>query len=64
MARIIKTIEIEGQPAVALFDTRAVYTYVCAALVRDVPKRIMVPPARVGLDGTRCGGRSRTCQIH
>ena len=28
MARIVKAIEIEGQPAVALFDTGAVYTYV------------------------------------
>jgi hypothetical protein len=51
MARIINTIEIEDQPAVALFDTGTVYTYVCAALVRGVPKRTMVPPARVGLGG-------------
>ena len=51
MARIIKTIEIEDQPAVALFDTGAVYTYVRGALVRDAPKRAMVPPARVGLGG-------------
>jgi hypothetical protein len=51
MGRIIKTIEIEDQPAVALFDTGAVYTYVRGVLVRDAPKRAMVPPARVGLGG-------------
>jgi len=51
MARIIKTIEIEGQPAVALFDTGAIYTYVRSSLVRDVPRRAMTPPARVGLGG-------------
>jgi hypothetical protein len=51
MARIIKTIEIEDQPAVTLFDTGALYTYVRAALVRDAPRRAMITPARVGLGG-------------
>lgn len=51
MTRIIKTIEIENQPAVTLFDTGAMYTYVRAALVQDVPKRTMIPPVRVGLGG-------------
>jgi predicted aspartyl protease len=51
MARIIKTIEIEGQPVVALFDTGAAYTYVRSALVRGVPRRAMVPPVRVALGG-------------
>jgi len=51
MARLIKTIHIEGQPAVTLFDTGALYTYVRAALVQSAPKRAMVPPARVGLGG-------------
>jgi hypothetical protein len=51
MARIIKTIEIEGQPAVALFDTGALYSYVRSSFVRDVPRRAMIPPARVGLGG-------------
>ncbi len=51
MARIIKTIEIEGQPAVALFDTGAVYTYVRSPLVRETPRRAMIPPARVALGG-------------
>jgi len=51
MARIIKTIEIEGQPVVALFDTGAAYTYVRSTLVRGVPRRAMVPPVRVALGG-------------
>ena len=51
MARIIKTIEIEGQQAVALFDTGAIYTYVRFPLVRGTPRRAMVPPARVALGG-------------
>lgn len=51
MARIIKTIEIEGQPAVVLFDTGAVYSYVRSSLVRDAPRRAMTPPTRVGLGG-------------
>jgi len=49
MARIIKTIEIEGQPAVALFDTGAVYTYVRSSLVLGAPRRAMTPPARIGI---------------
>lgn len=49
MARIIKTIEIEGQQATALFDTGALYTYARSYLVTDVP-RIEVPnPPRVAL---------------
>jgi len=32
MARIVKTIEIEGRPAVALFDTGALYSYVRSSL--------------------------------
>lgn len=51
MARIIKTIEIEGQPAVALFDTEAVYTYIRSPLVQEVSRRAMIPPARVALGG-------------
>jgi hypothetical protein len=34
MARTITTIGIEGQPALALFDTGALYTYVRSALIR------------------------------
>jgi len=51
MARIIKTIEVEGQSAVALFDTGAVFTYVRSSCVRDVPRRAMIPPVHVGLGG-------------
>ena len=51
MARIVKQIEIEGKPAVALFDTGATYTYIRASLVREAPRRAMVPPVRVGLGG-------------
>ena len=51
MSRIIKTIEIEGEPAVALFDAGVVYTYVRSSFVRDAPRRAMIPPAHVGLAG-------------
>lgn len=51
MARIIKAIEIEGQPAVALFDTGASYTYVRSSLVRGAPRRAMIPATRIGLGG-------------
>lgn len=51
MARIIKTIEIEGQPAVALFDAGAIYTYVRSSLVANVPRRPQPRPARVVLGG-------------
>ena len=51
MARIIKTIEIEEQQAVALFDTGAIYTYVRSPLVQEAPRRAMIPPARVALGG-------------
>jgi len=51
MGRIIKEIEIEGQRAVALFDTGAVYTYVRASLVAQCPRAAVVPPIRVALGG-------------
>ncbi len=51
MGRIIKAIEIEGQPAVALFDTGALYTYVRSDLVRKAPGRAVSTPARVALRG-------------
>jgi hypothetical protein len=37
VARIIKEIEIEGKPAVALFDTGAVYTYMRSSYLTNVP---------------------------
>src|SRR5712692_4007131 len=51
MSRIFKEIEIEGQPATALFDTGATYTYVRSTLLSDVPKTPLVRPVRVVLGG-------------
>jgi len=51
MGRIVKQIEIEGQPATALFDTGANYTYVRADLVQNAPRRRMSPPITVALGG-------------
>jgi hypothetical protein len=51
MARIVKTIEIEGKPGVALFDTGAVHTYVRSRFLSDVPKRTIVKPYKVALGG-------------
>ena len=51
MARTIKTVEIEGQPAVALFDRGAMYTYVRSSFLGDAPRREMDPPAHVALGG-------------
>jgi hypothetical protein len=51
MARIIKTIEIEGQPAVTLFDSGAVYSYVRSDLVAQAPRTAVAKPVRVLLGG-------------
>jgi Aspartyl protease len=51
MAGIFKEIEIEGQPATALFDTGATYTYVRSSLIPDVPATSVDPPVRVVLGG-------------
>ena len=51
MGRIIKTIEIEGQPAATLFDTGAVYTYVLSSLVQNVPRKSVTHPVQVTLGG-------------
>jgi hypothetical protein len=51
VARIVKTIEVEGKPAVTLFDTGAIYTYVRSTLIRTAPSRAVTPPARVALGG-------------
>ena len=51
MARIIKTIEIEGKQATALFDTGALYTYVRSSLTKGAPRRTLKPPVRVALGG-------------
>ncbi len=51
MGRIIKEIEIEGQRAVALFDTGAVYTYVRESLVAHTTRASVGVPVRVVLGG-------------
>jgi len=51
MARIIKEIEIQGRPAVALFDTGALYSYVRATLAEDAPGIEVPAPPRVALGG-------------
>ena len=51
MGRIIKTIEIEGQPAVTLFDTGAVNTYVLSSLVQNIPRKSVTQPVHVTLGG-------------
>jgi len=51
MARILKTIEIQGQPAQALFDSGAMNTYVRSSLLANAPRLPMTPPAHVGLGG-------------
>ncbi len=51
MGRIFKEIEIEGQRAVALFDTGAFYTYVREGLVAQCPRAAVIAPIRVALGG-------------
>jgi hypothetical protein len=51
VSRIIKTIEIEGQPAEALFDTGATYSYVRSSLATGAPRAAMPVPPRVALGG-------------
>jgi hypothetical protein len=51
MGRIIKNIEIEGQPAVTLFDTGAVYTYVRSRFLTKATRKVIPKPARTVLGG-------------
>lgn len=51
MARIIKTIEIEGQQALVLFDTGPVLTYVMEHLLTSALRKPAVEPFRVALGG-------------
>ena len=53
MGRIIKTIEIEGHPATALFDTGATFTYVHPKLLEQSIRTKLDEPVRVGLGGDR-----------
>src|SRR5436309_107833 len=51
MGRIFKNIEVEGQPAVALFDTGASFTYVRSSLITEAPRKKVKKPAHVVLGG-------------
>jgi hypothetical protein len=51
MSRIFKTIEIEGKPATALFDTGPLYSYVNSRLVTGAPRKAVSQPVKVGLGG-------------
>ncbi len=41
MSRVIKTIEIEGQPAKALFDTGAFHSYLLRRYLEEIPDRFV-----------------------
>ena len=51
MSRVIKTIEIEGQPVKALFDTGAFHSYVLRQYLESVPMRSVAKPYDVALGG-------------
>ena len=51
MSRVIKTIEIEGQPVKALFDTGAFHSYVLRRYLESVPMRSVAKPYEVALGG-------------
>jgi hypothetical protein len=51
MSRIIKQIEIENQPAIAIFDTGATYTYCRSSLVSGTPRIVITSPVHVALGG-------------
>ena len=53
MSRVIKTIEIEGQPVKALFDTGAFHSYVLRRYLAGVPDRLVpvIKPYEVALGG-------------
>ena len=59
MSRIIKTIEIEGKSAKALFDTRAFHTYVLRGFLEGVPTLPVTKPYEVALGGETIRVRER-----
>ena len=59
MARVIKTIEIEGQSAKALFDTGAFHTYVLRRYLVGIPLRSVTKPYEVALGGETIEIRER-----
>lgn len=58
---MIKTIEIEGKPANALFDTGAFHTYVLRRYLKEMPDRVVpvTKPYEVGLGGETIEIRER-----
>ena len=61
MSRVIKTIEIEGQPVKALFDTGAFHSYVLRRYLTGVPDRLVpvIKPYEVALGGETIKIRER-----
>src|SRR5438132_780312 len=59
MSRIIKTIEIEGRPAKALFDTGAFHTYVLRKYLETVPMLPVSKRYEVALGGETVEIRER-----
>ena len=59
MSRVIKTIEIEGQPVKALFDTGAFHSYVLRKYLEAVPMRAVTKPYEVALGGETIQIRER-----
>jgi hypothetical protein len=51
MSRVIKTIEIDGQPVKALFDTGAFHSYVLRRYVTGSPTQVIAKPYEVALGG-------------
>ena len=51
MSRVIKTIEIEGQPVKALFDTGAFHTCLLRKYLGNVPTLRVTKPYDVALGG-------------
>lgn len=63
MARIVKTIEVEGKDVVALFDTGAIHTYVQRSLTEGVPRRSILKSFKVAL-GAKEIEVNEFCLIH
>jgi hypothetical protein len=61
MSRVIKTIEIEGQPAQALFDTGAFHSYLLRRYLEEMPDRF-VPVAKPY--GVALGGETFAVREH
>ncbi len=61
MSRVIKTIEIEGQPVKARFDTGAFHSYVLRKYLEGVPDRLVqvTKPYEVALGGETIQIRER-----